>query len=220
MHDDEMASDETEFWERRHEMSPSADDELPSDEHRLALLVDVADPAVRSAGGQLSARLDRFECFDSSPPEAFHLTVKVFDVSVPSSTVETVRSRPTVRRVDAGVSSVTSECEPFTVRFPRLNLFPDVVYAEVDAGDRLTEMNRAICRKPDVTTLDRDGDNFIPHLTLGYFQNDVDSEELIQFIESNRELDLPTLAVDTLSLVVYDVGGRPPAYDEIKTYRL
>ena len=220
MHDDEMASDETEFWERRHEMSPSADDEPPTDGYRLALLVDVANPTVLSAGGRLSASLDQFECFDSSPPAAFHLTVKLFDVSVSPSTVETAHSRPAVRRVDAAVSSVTSEYEPFTVRFPRLNLFPDVVYGEVDDNDQITDLNNRICQKPHVTTLDRDGDNFIPHLTLGYFQNDVNCQEFIEFIESNRELDLPAFTVDTLSLVAYDVGGRPPAYNKLETYRL
>lgn len=220
MHDDEMASDETEFWERRHELSPSADDNLPTDEYRLALLVDVANPAVRSAGGRVSTRLGQFECFDSSSPEAFHLTVKLFDVSASPSAAETAHSRPAVRRVDAAVSSVTSKCEPFTVRFPRLNLFPDVVYGEVDDNDRIAELNRRICQKPHITTLDRGGENFIPHLTLGYFQNDVNCREFIEFIESNRELDLPEFTVDTLSLVAYDVGGRPPAYNTLETYQL
>jgi 2'-5' RNA ligase len=119
------------------------------------------------------------------------------------------------------VSSVVEEASPFDVTFTRFNLFPDVVYAEVDAAGRLDAMNRRLCAHPEIANLDRDVEGFIPHLTLGYFTDETDYPALVTFLETDREVSLPGLTVDELALVAYGVGeGLPPPYDRIETYEL
>lgn len=220
VHEEEMASDASEFWERRRDLRPSSDAGDGEGAWRLVLLVDITDPLTESAGGQVIDRLGQFDCFGGSDASALHLTVKLFDIPVAPSTTDVAGSGPAVQHVDAVVSDVVSDRNPFEAAFTRLNLFPDVVYSEVADAGLLGEMNRALCDHAGVATLDRDGDGFIPHLTLGHFAGDSDYDELVDFLEANREVRLPTLTVTELALVAYEVGGHPPAYDRLETYEL
>ncbi len=217
-----MASEAAEFWARRRELDPSPDDNDSEDDggdtnRQLVLLADVADDPLRPTHTRVAERLDEFECLAPSPFETLHLTIKVFDVAVDGTGVVD----PAVDRIDDVVSRVVENVEPFDVEFTRMNLFPDVVYAEVDEDDRLTELNRRLCADPAVATLARDTEGFIPHLTLGYFTGDTDYDALVTFLETNREVTLPALTVDELALVAYDLGEHwPPTYDPIETYEL
>jgi 2'-5' RNA ligase len=220
MHDEGMASDATEFWKQRHDITPSADTDEGPDGYRLVLLAEVTDPDVLSACERICGTLDRFECFDASPSSVMHITAKLFDTEVEPSTTGIENPSPAVKRVDGVVSNVVSEYEPFDVELPRLNLFPDVVYGEVADGGQLTGLNRRICNYDGIVTLDRDGEKFIPHLTFGYFGTDRDFGALVEFLEVNRELQLPTVPIEEVSLVAYEVGGHPPTYNHLKTYEL
>lgn len=220
MHDEGMVSDTTEFWERRNEISPSVGTGNWAEGYRLALLADITGPEVLSACERISDALDRFECFDPSPPRALHITAKLFDVAVDPSTTDVEHASPAVRRVDTVVSDVVAGYDPFEAELTRFNLFPDVVYGEIADGGRLAGLNRDVCDYAGIATLDRDGDNFIPHLTLGYFRNERDYGALVDFLDANRELTLPTVLVEDLALVAYELGGRPPTYTRLDTYDL
>lgn len=218
MHDEDMASEASEFWAQRREFDPSPGDNGGDDTDRqLVLLVDIDDDAVRPAHGRIATELDDFECLAPSPFETLHLTVKLFDVSASGTGVDD----PAVNRIDEIVSSVVTDVSPFDVEFTRFNLFPDVVYAEVDAGGHLDTLNQRLCAHPEIATFDRDAEAFIPHLTLGYFVDDTDHQALVTSLETDREVSLPKLTVDELALVAYGVGGGwPPTYDRLKTYEL
>jgi 2'-5' RNA ligase len=218
MHDEDMASEAGEFWGRRHDLGPSSAGESDDERSRQpVLLAEVTGPEERPAYEQILDALADFDCVTPSAFGTLHLTVKLFDVSVGTSRID----RPAVDRIDEAVSSAVADVDPFAVEFPRFNVFPDVVYAEVRDGGRLGELNRQLCSHPAVGTLDRDVEGFIPHLTVGYFTGDSDYDALVGFLESNRALALPTLAVDELVLVDYEVGHRfPPTCDRLKTYQL
>jgi 2'-5' RNA ligase len=218
MHDEDMASEASEFWVRRRELGQSfAVDDGGGADRQLALLADVVDDAVRPAYDRIAGEFDDFDCLTPSPFDALHLTVKLFDVPATGAGVGDL----TVDRVDEVVSSVVENTSPFEVTFTRFNLFPDVVYAEVDAAGRLDSINRRLCAHPEIANLDRDVEGFIPHLTLGYFTGDTDYPALVTFLETDREVPLPELTVDELALVAYGVGGgRPPPRDRIGTYEL
>lgn len=222
MHDEEMASNPTEFWHRRHDLTLSTEAGASGGggSYRLVLLVDITDPEVLLECGRITGTLDRFECFDTAASKLHHLTIKMFDVGVEPSTDDLVDPSLAVRRVDRVVSDVISVCDPFAIDLTQFNLFPDIVYGEVADGGQLTGLNRGICDHDGITTLDRDRDEFIPHLTFGYFRGDGDYEALVEFIEANRELQLPTVPVEEVTLVAYEVGGRPPTYNHLETYEL
>ena len=219
MPDEEMATSPAEFWERRHDLSPSTAID-GTEGYRVVLLIDITDPEVVAAGEHVTETLDQFACFDPVPHEALHLTVKLFDISVPAGTTQVGDLPPDRRRVDEIVSRVATTVDPFEAEITRFNLFPDVVYGEVDADDHLADLNQAVCDHPEIAPLDRDGAAFIPHLTLGYFTGQAQYQALLDFLETNRGLQWPTIRVDELSLVTYEVGGRPPTYNRLATYSL
>lgn len=220
MHDEGMVSDATTFWERRNDLTPATDAGSSIEGYRLVLLADVTDSAVVSGFDRLSDGLDRFECFDPSSCSVLHITVKLFDVEVDPSTTGVEGACPAVRQVDTAVSEAVAGYEPFEVELTRFNLFPDVVYGEIADDGQLTRLNRQMCDHSGIATLDRDRDNFIPHLTFGYFSGDTDYGALVDFLETNRELGLPTIPVEDIALVAYEVGGRPPTYNQLETYDL
>jgi 2'-5' RNA ligase len=218
MHDENMASDPATFWQQRETLTPTTDMATDIGGYRLVLLIDVADPTVLAAYRSVSEALERFTCLDTSPAESLHLTIKLFDIDVDPSAAKDCSSA--VQQVDQTASEVLAHESPFEATVTQFNLFPDVVYGEVTANGRLSDLNRVIFARPEVTTLDRDEDQFIPHVTFGYFEDDTDFEALVSFLETNRELSFPPITVDEVKLVAYEVGGRPPAYDRIATYEL
>lgn len=216
VHDDEMASDPSEYWARRRTLSPSPVQSTVADGNRqLSVLADASGSAVRRQSGPLLDRLDRFSCLRATPPDDLHLTVKVFNAG---------RSR--TKEMDTAqaqqlVDQIAADTGPFDIRFPRLNLFPDIVYAEADSNGALTELNRAFCRTSETVDTDRDRTGFIPHLTLGYFTGEEEYDDLVDFMETNRDPGLPALRVDELALVSFDTtADRHTVADTIATYTL
>lgn len=205
MHDDSMASHPDEYWELRRELTPSPNPPAIADgDQRLALMIDLADSPVASAYRRLRARLSEFACLEPTPADELHLTVKLFD-HAPTAGGQKGSSSVSAAQIADAVTEVVDGREAFEVGFPRLNLFPDTVYAEVDDGGTLTELNRALCQRPWATATDRDGKQFIPHLTLGYFAGAEEYDGLITFLEEHRDPELPTATVDELAVVAYDL---------------
>lgn len=221
MHDERMASDADVYWERRRELTPSPERPALADgDRRLALFVRIADPAIVAAYERLRARLDGFPCLETPPNEGLHVTVKLFDCD-PTVPAVDPDGGISAARIDEAVGEVAADHDPFDVAFPRLNLFPDVVYAEVDAGGALAAINRALCDRPWATVTDRDADTFVPHLTLGYFTDDEEYDRLIGYLEDHRDPGLPTTTVTELTLVTCDLasGWRSTA-TTLRTYPL
>lgn len=205
MHDDSMASHPDEYWDLRRELTPSPNPPAIADgDQRLALLVDLADSEVASVYRRLRGRLSEFACLEPTPADELHLTVKLFDHAPTAATREGSSSVSATQIVEA-VAEVADDRRPFEIGFPWLNLFPDTVYAEVDDGGALTDLNRALCDQPWATATDRDGRQFIPHLTLGYFAGDEEYDRLITFLEEHRDPELPTITVEELAVVAYDL---------------
>ena len=211
-----MASDPSEYWARRRTLSPSPVQQVVADgDRRLSVLADVSESAVRAQSLTLLEQLDRFSCLRATPPDDLHLTVKLFNAGrSPTGRIDTDH----VRQV---TSQVAADANSFDVEFPRLNLFPDTVYAEANGDGALTKLNRLFCQAAETTDTDRDCEGFIPHLTLGYFTDDEDYDELIDYMEANRDPGLPTLTVDELALVSFDTtNDRHTVAERIATYTL
>ena len=216
MHDDEMASDPSEYWARRRSLSPSPVQQAVADgDRRLSVLADVSESAVRTQSLSLLEQLDEFSCLRVTPPDDLHLTAKLFNAGrSPTGRIDT-------EHVHGLISRIAADTTPFEVDFPRLNLFPDTVYAEADGDGALTKLNRLFCQAAETTDTDRDCDAFIPHLTLGYFTDSEDYDELIDYMEANRDPKLPTLTVDELALVSFDTtNDRHTVAETIATYTL
>lgn len=234
MHDDWMASSPAEYWERRREITPSPQRLAVADgDRRLALVVPVTEDAVRARYGRLRERIDDFECVLPAPPSELHLTVKTFDrvrgQDSPSAdglgeSVDADHDTGTERETDTAtdpgpdgqavttvdglkqlVRETVGSFDSFDVTFPRLNLFPDTVYAEADAGGALSAMNRALCEREETRVTDRDVRQYVPHLTVGRFTGASDYDGLVDFLEDNRALSFPPVTVSEVALVEREV---------------
>ncbi|MBB6646281.1 2'-5' RNA ligase family protein [Halobellus ruber] len=221
MHDDGMASHPDEYWEIRRELTPSPNPPVVADgDQRLAVLIDLSESRVASRYRRLRDRLSEFRCLKPTPTDELHLTVKLFD-HTPTAATRGGSSSVSPTRIADAVTGIVEDCGPFRIDFPRLNLFPDTVYAEVDDGGRLADLNRALCELPWTTTSDRDARQFIPHLTLGYFTGDEGYDRLIDFLEAHRDPELPPMTVAGISIVAYDLTSNwGSAATTLRTYPL
>jgi 2'-5' RNA ligase len=226
MADDGLASDPATFWKQRHELSPSPITEEDVRQRavgrgrHLVLLAHITDDAVLSRIAPALNRLDEFGCFAAAPTRYLHVTVKVLGDVVENPQDEAEFAPEEETELVEKLGSALDGAAPFTVEVPRLNLFPDVVYAEVADEGRFAALNHRVCSIDGVPVRERDRD-FIPHLTLGHFTRRNGYERLCQYLERNRSLDLPPIPVSDLELVALDFSdGRFPPYETVRTYDL
>ncbi len=221
MHGDEMASDPSEYWERRREITPSPERRFVADgDPQLALLVDVSDSPVVEAYERLRGDLEAFDCVRPTPSAQLHLTVKLFDRVTETAAARRDTPIPTDDIHDA-VRDLAAEHDPFEASFPRLNLFPDTVYAETETDGVLSALNEALCERTWAATSSRDAEQFVPHLTLGYLAGTAGYDRFVDFLEQRRDLSFPTATVDELSLVSYDGASNwRSAATTLRTYSL
>jgi 2'-5' RNA ligase len=220
MSDDFIAEDPSEFWEKRHELSPhpirkSAVQNRESGRH-LVFLVDITDE-IPSQFEPMTVALEEFDCLNAWPLEYRHITVKV--VGTIGTSESELAPADEQRFIDAG-HSVFNEINSFTVTFPRLNLFPSVVYAEV-AGDGLfAALNSRVCDIPGMPVYDRDGDGFIPHMSLARFTQEEGYESVIAFLERSRHLETDPVEISTIQLCALDPTEWYPSFETIETFNL
>jgi len=200
MYEREMASTAAEFWAKRRELSPAPTGNDAG--RRLVLLADVPGADNRPAYERVTSMLGEFDCLTPSAFEALHLAVKRFDIAVDDATTET----DAVEQVNEAVTDAVAATDPFDIEFTQFDLFPDVVYAELEAGGRLADLNRRLCAHSTTLARDRDLDGFVPHLTLGHLTGDSDYDTLATFLEANRGLDLPRVSIDSVCLAVLGTG--------------
>lgn len=220
MTDDFIAEDTSEFWKKRHDLSPnpirkSAVQDRESGRH-LVFLVDVTDE-ILSQFEPMTVALEEFDCLDVWPLEYLHITVKVVGtIGTPESELVSADEQ---RFIDAG-HSVFDDINSFTVRFPKLNLFPSVVYAEVADNSRFALLNDRICDISEMPVYDRDRHGFIPHMTLARFTQEEGYESVVEYLERSRHLEIDPIEISTIQLCALDPTEWYPSFETIETFNL
>lgn len=220
MSDDFIAEDPSEFWKKRHESSPSpirkaaVQDREPG--RHLVFLVDITEE-ILSQFESMTVALEEFDCLDAWPLEYLHITVKVVGtIGTPGSELVPTDEQ---RFIDAG-HSVFDDINPFTVKFPKLNLFPSVVYAEVMDNSRFTSLNDRICDISGMPVYDRDRDGFIPHMALARFTQEEGYESVVTFLEQSRHLEISPVEISTIQLCALDSTEWYPSFETIEIFDL
>lgn len=204
---DDLATDPGEYWAARRDLTPAPVSLHDESGRHLVFLARIPDLFADARRG-----LADFDCLAVAPPEYLHVTV------TPVGTLGDGVSPEVEDRIRRDARDAFSDVDAFDVRFARLNLFPTVVYAEVDADGGFAALNDRACRIPDVPVHDRDR-SFVPHATLAQFTGDDDYDALVEYLEANRALDVST-TVDAVQLVALDHGERFPAFETVETYEL
>ncbi|WP_049899787.1 2'-5' RNA ligase family protein [Halococcus agarilyticus] len=224
--DESVVNDPAEFWERRYDLTPrtttTADIEnrATNGGRHLVLVADVTDETVVSQFEPALTALERFDCIAAVPPSYLHVTVKVVGNVVENPQSDAAFTEENEDQIIEDTRSAFDGFEPFTVAFPRYNLFPGVVYAEVDDDGRFAELNRRVCDVPDVETWDRDGEGFVPHATLGQFIDTDGYGRLLDYLETNRAVRAGPLDVSAIELVAIDLAERFPAFETVERFDL
>jgi 2'-5' RNA ligase len=226
MVEEPLVENETEFWERRHDLTPQTTTDADIRERaangrrHLVLLANITDGTVLSQFESALTALERFDCIAPVPLRYLHVTVKVVGNVVEKPESEAELTSKQEERIIESARSAFANIEPFTVEFPQFNLFPSVVYAEVRDGGRFSELNRRACNIPDIPVWNRDGERFIPHVTLGQFTHGEEYEQLLSHLEANRRIVINPIEVSGIELVSLDLAERFPAFETLETFDL
>ncbi|MFB6134168.1 MAG: 2'-5' RNA ligase family protein [Halanaeroarchaeum sp.] len=227
MVDRPVATDESFYWERRRDITvaPTTESDLasradPGDRH-LVLLADLDESGATHALKPHLQTLDEFECFTAVPPRYLHVTVTVVGDVVADPSGPDDLSPAALPSLVERLRSALAGVESFDIELPKCNLFPTVVYAEVDDDGAFATLNDRVCRLDGVPVHDRDREGFIPHVALGHFTRTAGCDRVVSFLEANRALSASTVEVDAIDLVALDRSTtRFPAFDLVERFPL
>ena len=207
------------FWDDRRGMlleTTTASDVAERDVDRhLVFLARVADDDLRAALRPTLDALSGFDCLAVVPERYLHVTVTLAGNVGP----ERQLSESDEKRIATDARDAFSGVDPFEISLPRLNIFPTVVFAEVEDGGAFAALNDRACAIDGIERHDRDED-FVPHATLAQFRSERDYDGLADWLEENRTLPVPPLRVAELELVAVTLDERFPRFETVARYPL
>jgi len=189
----------------------------------ITFLIKVEAPEIITAAQKAQEGLRAFSCADPYPAEYLHLTVKetgCFLVDEKESEDEITREEIT-KLVESAREALGTQ-EGFTVNVQNLNHFRSNIVAEAHDGGEIREMNRRLMGLEGVQKMGYDYPSFLPHMSMCQFKETDDHDQLVEYLEKNRETALGGLKVDRLSLVkaVLPVEERYPVLEVLDTITL
>lgn len=212
------------YWEQREELEA-----VPEDRSAREAWADGRDRYVTvcwSLEGEIADelaavadRLDECDCLRGVPARYLHVTVKELGFVVPDPVEANELSAADLERIENRTAEIASDVDPFEVRFPRLDLFPTVVFAAVDDGGRFERIHRRLRSIDGVPTYRYDGIDYAPHVTLAKFV-DADLDPAIERLEGDRELAIGPATVDALDLIAVDPTAFAPRFETVRRIEL
>lgn len=210
-----IAEDPSECWDMRHELplAPVTRANVRDREsgRHLVFIADIPE-RVLSQFESAMAPLEEFVSLDVFPLSYLHITTKVVGTlgkGLPADEEQ--------RIAEIGHEVFNEDSEPFSVTFPKLNLFPTVVYAEVEDDGRFARINDRFCES-GLPVYDRDGDGFIPHGALARFTQAENHEHVIDYLERNRTLSIGPVEITEIRLIAVDPTEWYPSFETVETY--
>lgn len=214
------------FWNQRHELEPVVTDAEAQEswadgrKRYLTFLVDICSHTVVEDLGNVASSLAEFESIRPVPPEYLHITVKQVGFTTEDAEEEDEVSPAKVEMIASQASEVFSKVEPFTTRFPRLNLYPSVVFCEAHAEGQLETLHRELMKLSGVPEHQHDGDSYEPHVTISQFKATSDYQDVLKWLQNNRDVSTGTVQVDTIDLVEVNPNHFFPEFRLVERYSL
>jgi 2'-5' RNA ligase len=209
----------TGYWDERRDMTveltTESDVAARDVDRHLVFLADVADEDVLAALRPTLDALRGFDCLAVVPERYLHVTVTLAGNVGPDRRL----SAADEQRIAAAGRDAFADVSGFEASFPRLNLFPTVVFADVADGGSFAALNDRACGIDGVEVHGRD-EGFVPHLTLAQFCETTDYDDLVSWLEANRSLDVPSVRVEAIELVAVELDERFPDFETVARYPL
>jgi len=213
-------------WDDRDSLSPAPIDreelrQWAGDRDRyLTFSVDISHDSVHDALAPVRSVLADHDCVTVAPPEYYHITVKQVGCIRDPPERESDITPSTATDLQRRAREALADVEPFEVSFPRLNLFDVVVFCEVQAAEPLFEAHRRLCALPDVPPWQHEREDYVPHVTLSHFESRDGVEELIADLEPLREVDIPSVPIEAISLQEMHPARLYPSRETIAEFAL
>lgn len=215
-----------ENWENRYSFSPDvldreALDQWAGDRERyITFSVDVTQPSVHNALEAVRTVLAKHNCTTVAPPEYYHITVKQVGCVREPPERDTDVTPSTMSKLRRAAREMLSEVEPFEVSLPRLNLFDRVIFCEVAECEPLIELHWRLCNLPDVPQWKYEREDYVPHVTLSHFQSYEGLEGLFADLEPLRDVEIPSVTVESVSLQEMCPAGLYPPRETVEEFEL
>ncbi|GGL72133.1 hypothetical protein GCM10009039_32730 [Halocalculus aciditolerans] len=161
-----------------------------------------------------------FDCVHPVSEEYLHVAVKPLGFVVDDPDGGDELDPDTADAAADAAADVFADERPFEAELERVNLFPDSVFAEIDADGRFERIHRELLSLPDVPALPNDGDAYTPHVTLGDFRSTSDFEYFVEWLEDNRDIDADPIEIDAFHLVERDPAKSFSSLETLRTYEL
>ncbi|MBN2790231.1 MAG: hypothetical protein JXR69_08570 [Candidatus Delongbacteria bacterium] len=215
-----------EFWENRNNFKPLIAksrawslDSFAKDKRRVGLIYKIKDPLFTDKLTKINDKLSIFDCYNPFPKEYFHVTIKILG----AISNEEDPSDYTLNEIDDILLNLKTKLtwiKNFKANVKMLNLFPSVLFAQIEDDGNLEELNRIICETNNIVTYpERDLENYIPHIALGNFKND-NVGDFVKAVKKIRNMNFGSINVDLINLVKVDITTPVPEFETLEKIKL
>jgi len=186
----------------------------------LTFLIKIDSEEITERIKDVQKKLSVASCIDPFPKEYFHVSVKGGGFLVRNRKSNDEINRKNVAKIMSQAGKTLEDVKPFRVRLKRLNIFSDVVFAEVH-DNTVKKMHKLLKERVDFLGSFRyEGDSFIPHLSICGFKNKKEFGKLLKILEKLRNTSFGVFEVGSLDLVVAHLNHKYPILETIHVYPL
>jgi 2'-5' RNA ligase len=189
----------------------------------ITFLIRIKESTIIEQVSRIQENLLQFPCVDPFPSEYLHITVKgtgKFLVGNKKNNDE-IQSEELPKLIsDAEI--VLSSFSPFTVSLSNINCFTEVLCIEVYDEGVIREVNRTLSRVNGINKTKYDYPRFLPHMSISQFKCSEGYDDLIDYLEDARDVELGTTLIDEIELVkaLLPKEGRYPRLETLHRFKL
>jgi len=189
----------------------------------LTFLIKINDQSIKKQITVVQEKLAEYRCIDPFPLDYLHLTVKEIGLFLVE---EKTAADDEITRAELGLlidkaGKIIKQYESFEINLERLNNFKAVVCVEGHDGGVIREINKNLGEKLRLKSLIHDP-VFLPHMSITQYKSTEDYQELIQYLEKERDTSIGTLIVDNVELVTahLPISGKYPRIEILEEFPL
>ena len=216
----------TDVWERRKNIQLNVtkywidDDWTKGRSQYLTFHVRIRDEELIENIVEIQSRLSANVCVAPFPQDYFHISVAGLGFLAKSEEYEDDILVENLQRIINQAKEVLQQFSRFDVFLSKLNIFPDVVFVEVQDGGQIEKMFRGLQAIPEIRKRKFDYPSFLPHVSIMHFQKKKDFTRLISYLEKLRDTEFEKMTVNSIELVNAHLFKKYPKLNTIHTFEL
>lgn len=196
-----------EIWLRRYQDPYITDNKTWSEWAKdrteyLTFLIPINDRKIIDQVKEIQQELAEYGCIDVSPENYLHLTVKEVGCFLSEKGKDSDElTKEDLHTVVEQARDVFKSFSPFTIKLEGLNNFKSAVVIQGLDGGIIRKINASLLEVPGIQKITHDP-RFLPHMSIALYRNKNEYNELIRYLEENRETEIDPLIVESVELVI------------------